>query len=158
MKKRFFLRPWFISSIIIFFCLCAGLVGWTWYAQAHSVPVPPKVSCGEVDTHGGTMPPYSPDAGKVETCFYQAYQHCAAKTLVLHYMGVDTGDYQTFWPVSQKGTCGIAGVARTYGLVKSANGTSSFSCTSVRKEAGGLHIVGCAPDNADFLVPAPAAK
>ena len=45
---------------------------------------------------------------QVESCFYRAYQQCAAMTMEASEMGVDTGSSRAvYWPHRQGITCQI---------------------------------------------------
>jgi hypothetical protein len=156
--------------------LCAiaifGIVG-TWHAEADgqytlmkqrvspllTQPKPPQTSCGEVNARGGEVAVVLKGqmAGKAEACFWQTYQHCQAKTLIFHLMGVDTGVNNTLWPIKQKGVCHIADLVSHYSVsVPQGNRSSFITCTKLQKTRQGLLLSKCGK-NANLLVPFPTS-
>jgi hypothetical protein len=119
--------------------------------------IPPQATCGTVNAREGTPPVVfnGQDAANAEACFWQVYQHCQAKRLVFHQMGVDTGVDNTLWPIKQKGKCYVADQVNYYSVsVPQGNRSALITCTNLRKTQEGLIVSGCGK-NANLVVPAP---
>src|SRR5262249_22387324 len=120
---------------------------------------PPQASCGRVNAREGTPPVVfnGQDAASTEACFWQVYQHCEAKTLVFHQMGVDTGVDNTLWPIKQNGECHIADRVSYYSVsVPQGNRSVFITCTTLQKTQQGLIVSGCG-NNTELVVPAPTS-
>ena len=127
-------------------------------AQSNSTPATPDPatsSCGTVSVKGPN-PPADPAASKAESCFLTAYQACRPASLTVVDMGVDVTSTMTF-SVHSTGlaACGIDGTIVTT-FVPSRQQTSSFSCTRVTSQNGGLLFVACG-SLGDVFVPPPSS-
>lgn len=128
-----------------------GLV--TVLAINHTTPPPQVQNCGQVLTHGAYTV-YNKDAIQAENCFWQAYQHCQAATLIYHTMGVDAGATDTLTVEKNGSSCLLYVKAQTY-VIPITSKTSTFTCASMTKQEDGLHVAGC-DNGATFLIPSAA--
>jgi hypothetical protein len=158
MKTLFGNRLFLVVLILAVLIIVAGVASYVFISRAAAAP--PSATCGTVNTHAGGLQAFNAGATSAENCFWNVYQHCGAMTLVVHYMGTDTGDDRTFWPTSQNGRCTILGQTTFY----SANGggsshTSSFTCLSVTRQAdGSLLFSHCSDENGTEDLAAPPYK
>jgi hypothetical protein len=155
MLKLFSNRLLLIGSLAtIVLLIVAGII--TWHI-INLPPAPPQATCGEVALFAGGSPqPYNKDAQQSEDCFYHAFQNCAAVTLDVHYMGVDTGSDTIYWPDRQGNTCRLIEQFSSYGLVSSANRTETGTCQGLARKNGGLLFLQCDGSGDIFIPPGKA--
>ncbi len=91
-----------VSQIMLATTIAVVLIGsavsYTYLTTGQIFPVTSQhtVNCGEIVSHGDSMPPISPNATADAECFYNAYVNAQNATLDLYYMGVDTGQSNNF--------------------------------------------------------------
>ena len=78
--------------------LIGSAASYTYLTTGQVFPVTSQhaVNCGEIVSHGDSIPPISPNATIDAECFYNAYVNMQNATLDLYYMGVDTGQSNNF--------------------------------------------------------------
>ena len=158
MKNVFRTRLLLVILILAVLILVAGIASYVFISRAAAAP--PSATCGTVNTHPGGSQAFNTGATSAENCFWNAYQHCTAMTLVVHYMGVDTGADSTFWPTQQNGSCTILGQTTSYSAnFGGSSQTSSFTCPSViRQSDGSLRFPRCSGENSTGDMVAPPYK
>jgi hypothetical protein len=110
---------------------------------------PPK-DCGTVNTRGPTL-----DSGaSAETCFYQGYTQCQAVSMTYTQMGVDAGATRTFGTTPNGSGCAVTDTLQTYVIPTNSNHTSTYTCSGVKQQNGGLLFTSCGQDG-DVVVPGP---
>jgi hypothetical protein len=142
-----------IACVAIVLFATAGFIAW----RSLSSPTPPQATCGDIVLRldlGGSGQPIGKNAQQVEDCFYHAFQHCAAQTINVHFMGVDTGSNTIYWPTMQGNTCRVFAQYSSYGLVSNANQTQTDTCQGVTRKNGGLLFLQCGTRGDFFLAPA----
>ena len=120
--------------------------------QPNSTPPAQAQKCGSVDT--------SPDgklidealAKQAENCFWQAYQHCQAATLIFTKRGLDAGTIHTFTLANNNGQCSISDAIQIYIAPNPPRPGSTFACMSLTQQADGLHFASCG-SLGDVVVP-----
>jgi hypothetical protein len=122
-------------------------------AQVTHPPV--KVQkCGVVQGLGSLEAPVS-DSGaqRVETCLWQAFQHCHPATLVFIRNSPGTALIRTFTISSDNGTCSISDARQQRIASNPPSAAEVYTCTSLLQKPGGLLFIACGKDG-DVLVPA----
>ena len=152
MLKLFSNRLLLIGSLATIVLLTVtGII--TWHILSLP-PTPPQATCGEVALFaGGTPQPYNKNAQQSEDCFYHAFQNCAAVTLDVHSMGVDTGSDTIYWPDKQNNACRIIEQSSSYGIVSSANHTETDICQGLARKNRGLLFLQCGTSGNVFIPP-----
>jgi len=117
-------------------------------------PTTAGLECGHVQL-GGPGPAVLNDgaAQQAEGCFWQAFQRCAAATLMATWMSVDTGVNRTFTIGQGNGGCAVTDVVQPYSVPSRGQPASTYSCSSVVQRSGGLVNTGCGADG-DVVLPA----
>lgn len=100
-------------------------------------------NCGEVDTNLGGLPLDKNGARLAGNCFWQAFQHCQAATLLLKEHSLDTGADHTFTIKSNNGKCSIVDTVKHYIVPNNQTTTTTYSCSGLVMQADGLHFIAC---------------
>jgi hypothetical protein len=139
-----------ILSLGLAACASSGTTG------AGQTPPPPQ-QCGSIHLTQGLPNSVDPNAGQVENCFWQAYQHCQAATFDATFMGVDGGAIRTFTTSPNGTTCTVQDTVQFYAVPQGKKPSHTYTCTGLAQpQEGGLLFTGCGADG-DVMVPAPPA-
>ena len=117
--------------------------------QAHSTPTSIPASpqqaqnCGTVNTALNGQPVDSNQAKLAGNCFWQAFQHCQAATLLLREHSLDTGADHTFTIKSNNGKCSVVDTVKHYIVPNNQTTTTTYSCSGLVMQADGLHFIAC---------------
>lgn len=123
---------------------------------AGQTPTPPQ-QCGSIHMTTGLPNSIDASAGQVETCFWQAYQHCQAATMNLTAMGVDAGSIRAFTITPNGSACTVQDTIQYYVIPKGNGPAHTYTCTGLAQpKQGGLLFTACGADG-DVAVPAPGA-
>lgn len=115
--------------------------------QGHSTPTSAPASpqqvqnCGTVNTALNGQPVDRNQARLAGNCFWQAFQHCQAATLLLKEHSLDTGADHTFTIKSNK--CSVVDTVKHYIVPNNLITTTTYSCSGLAMQADGLHFIAC---------------
>ena len=140
--QQYFLqhRLFTAGAIVILVLLVVG-VGVT-VAFARRTPVQGQ-NCGEVHTLNAHFIESEASVRQAENCFWQAFQHCQAATLMLKEHSLDTGADHTFTIKSSDGKCSIVDTVKHYIVPNNVTTTTTQSCSGLVMQADGLHFIAC---------------
>ncbi len=150
-----YLRKYKFSGV----CIALGLVllitllvgcGTNTYGQGGQSQVTPSPTfprqaqnCGTVDTALNGQPVDRNQASLAGNCFWQAFQHCQAATLILKEHSLDTGADHTFTIKSNNGKCSIVDSVKHYIVPNNQTTTTTYSCSGLVMQADGIHFIAC---------------
>ena len=100
-------------------------------------------NCGTVNTALNGQPVDRNQARLAGNCFWQAFQHCQAATLLLREHSLDTGADHTFTIKSNNGKCSIVDTVKHYIVPNNQITTTTYSCSGLVMQADGLHFIAC---------------
>ncbi len=123
--------------------------------QAQVTHPPLKVQkCGVVQSLGSLeVPPGDTRAERVETCLWQAFQHCRPATLVFINNSPGTALIRTFTIFSNNGACSISDARQQRSASNPPSVAETYTCTGLVQKPGGLLFTACGKDG-DVFVPA----
>ena len=107
----------------------------TWIQQSQT--------CGKIDTNLSGKPVDAAQAKLAGNCFWQAYQHCQAASLLLRVHSLDTGADHLFTLKSTHGTCSIMDAVTHYIVPNNLKTTRTYTCKGLVMQADGLHFIAC---------------
>lgn len=165
MRHQWKFRPWFVGLSAVFALALAstGLAACSYnrssqggsatQPQAQATQTSPQgQSCGFVVGYGSLEPvPRDSGSPQVEACFWQAFQHCRAATLVFITGGVGKGAAnQTFrrtFTIHQQNSACVIFDARQEGAAPNAlQPAVTFTCTGLVRQPNALDILSCGQD------------
>lgn len=123
-------------------------------SQSGGNPGKPQ-ACGTVQIRGNGQVVNATTAQQSEDCFWQAYQHCQAATLIVTTMGVDSGITRTFTVIANGGSCKVSDAEQNYVVPNHTGPLNIYTCASVQ-QSDGLLFHSCGADG-DVQVPAQSA-
>jgi hypothetical protein len=122
-------------------------------AQVTHPPVPVQ-KCGVVQSLARLeVPPSDTGAERVETCLWQAFQHCHPAELVFISSSPGTALIRTFTISSNNGACSISDARQQRIASNPPSVAGTYTCTGLVQKPGGLLFTACGKDG-DVLVPA----
>ncbi len=107
--------------------------------------------CGSV-TIGPASLATNDTANQAENCFWQAFSACKPASLVVTWMGIDSGVVRTFFIKPSSGSCAITDQAQTYAVPNHKGPLQTYTCVGLVQQQGGLLFKSCGNDG-DLLVP-----
>ena len=121
-------------------------------AQVTHPPVPVQ-KCGVVQGLAHLeVPPSDTGAQRVETCLWQAFQHCHPAALVFISSSPGTALIRTFTISSNNGACSISDARQQRIASNPPSAAETYTCTGLVQKPGGLLFTACGKDG-DVLVP-----
>ena len=124
-------------------------------SQTGGNPSKPQ-ACGTVQIRGNGQVVDTTKAQQSENCFWQAYQHCQAATLIVTTIGVDSGITRTFTVIPNNGSCKVSDAEQSYVVPNHKGPLNIYTCASVQ-QSDGLLFHSCGADG-DVQVPAQSAS
>ncbi|MGI8689353.1 MAG: hypothetical protein ACR2M3_12330 [Thermomicrobiales bacterium] len=111
--------------------------------------------CGRIEMVGKGLVDDPRDAPALD-CFWQTYQQCSTvgkAQLFVYQRFFETSNNRFFRLDGTAGSCVLTEEIQAFGLMASAPRTSTYPCTGLTRDSGGLHFLGCGSDG-DFTIPA----
>jgi hypothetical protein len=108
--------------------------------------------CGSVTVGPGSRAT-NDTANQAENCFWQAFSTCKPASLVVTWMGIDSGVVRTFSIRPSGSSCAITDQAQTYLVPDHKGPLQTYTCAGLAQQQGGLLFQSCGNDG-DLLVPA----
>jgi hypothetical protein len=138
-------------GLIFLIALFAGCGTYTYGqgGQSQTTPAPTATSsqrvqnCGTVGIALNGQPADRNQARLAGNCFWQAFQHCQAATLLLKEHSLDTGADHTFTIKSNNGKCSVVDTVKHYIVPNNQTTTTTYSCSGLVMQADGLHFIAC---------------
>lgn len=124
-------------------------------SQGGGGPSKPQ-ACGTVQIRGNGQVVDTTKAQQSEDCFWQAYQHCQAATIIVTTIGVDSGITRTFTVIPNAGNCKVSDAEQSYVVPNHTGPLNLYTCASVQQVPGGLLFHSCGADG-DVQVPSQSA-
>ena len=143
-----------IAIILVLLCaLLAGCGSYTLGQGGQSQTTPTSTSgstqsqqlqnCGKIDTNLTGKPLDAAQAKQAGNCFWHAYQHCQAASLLLKVHSLDTGADHTFTTKETNGKCSIIDTMTHYIVPNSLRTTRTYTCSGLVMQTDGLHFTAC---------------
>jgi len=108
--------------------------------------------CGVVQALGILeFPPSDTGAEQVETCFWQAFQHCHPATLIFIRSGRGIALMHTFTLHNNKGSCSISDAKQLRIAPNPLSPPRTYNCTGLVKLPGALRFTACGQDGDVFV-------
>lgn len=110
-------------------------------------------NCGEASSGDPTV---SYDPGKGELCLWQAYIRCRTATLVFDSRNVDVGISHAITVQPATTGCEITDSVQAYSaghLFESRSSVTTYHCTRLQQQSGGLLLTGCGAEGSIDLPP-----
>ncbi len=108
--------------------------------------------CGVVQALGILeVPPSDTGAEQVETCFWQAFQHCHPATLIFIRSGRGEVLMRTFTLHNNKGSCSISDAKQLRIAPNPPSPANIYTCTGLVKQPGALRFTACGQDGDIFV-------
>jgi hypothetical protein len=134
-----------ILSAILCLALLLGMAGGTvaWMLRQNITSVPPRgQECGQVLQYlFDESASASAVSVQVINCFWRAYQHCQAATMIQQDQGFDIGSTSTL-TIEQQGTGCVLFVDEAIDN-NTARSERTFVCTRMSRKEESLHVSGC---------------
>lgn len=134
-----------LGSAVLAFGLVGGLAGCgvAGASGTSGLTGGPAQNCGAIHVAGpGLQNPQQ--AQQDESCFYQAYQHCAPATLEVVFMGVDAGSDDHLATIAGGSGCAVKATVTHYIVPSNNTPTPQVStCTTVAQSSSGLTLSNC---------------
>lgn len=108
--------------------------------------------CGKVQTGPQGTLLDAAAAKQATNCFWQAFQHCHAASLIFSSSGSDTAMIRTFTVENDHAQCSISDAVQDVMGPNPPAAGKTYICLGLEQESKGLHFASCGEDG-DIFVP-----
>lgn len=139
-----------LSSLGLAAC-ASNLPGSTSTPSAQIKPSAQEQHCGKIQTGPNGALLSATIAKQAANCFWQAFQHCRAASLIFASSGSDAAIIRTFTVEKKGDQCSISDAVQDVMGANSPSPVKIYRCTGVVQQSDSLHFTSCGEDGDVFV-------